>query len=135
MICTTNPEIAQAYLDAGGVVKADWAGRRVTVNGLSLGRDCWVVRWSHPDYPGANWNDLDGDEEFLLYAMEESELTQQENTLLLTLCREAGDIGTDEEVVDGSRGNHHPDDIRLATLGNVPALVRLRQAFGLPIFT
>ncbi len=60
---------------------------------------------------------------------------QKENDLLVALCREAGDEGTDEALIDGARGNHHPDDIRDATNGDVAALVKLRQAFGLPIFS
>jgi len=59
----------------------------------------------------------------------------RENELLIALCREAGDVGTDDELSEGARGNHHPDLIRDAANGDVAALVKLRQAFGLPIFT
>lgn len=58
---------------------------------------------------------------------------QKENELLVELCREAGDTGTDEELIDGARGNHAPDLIRDAACGDVAALVQLRHDFGLPI--
>ena len=60
---------------------------------------------------------------------------QKEDEMLVALCREAGDEGTDEALIEGARSNHHPDDIRDAANGDVAALVKLRQAFGLPIFT
>ena len=61
-----------------------------------------------------------------------AELTheQQEDALLLDLCREAGDL----QLIEGARSNHNEDDIRAAATGDVAALVKLRQAFGLPIF-
>jgi len=57
-----------------------------------------------------------------------------EDALLTELCREAGDIGRDEELVEGARANHDPEDIAEAACGDVAALIRLRIAFGLPIF-
>ncbi len=59
---------------------------------------------------------------------------EQEDELLIELCREAGDIGTDEELVEGARANHDSEDIAEAAQGDVAALIRLRIAFGLPIF-
>jgi hypothetical protein len=64
-----------------------------------------------------------------------SDEVQKENELLVSLCREAGDTGTDNELIDGARGNHHPDLIHDAAQGDVAALIQLRQAFGLPIFS
>lgn len=59
---------------------------------------------------------------------------EREDELLIELCREAGDIGTDEELIEGSRANHDSEDIAEAAQGDVAALIRLRIAFGLPIF-
>ncbi len=60
---------------------------------------------------------------------------EREDELLIELCREAGDVGTDEELIEGARANHDPEDIAEAARGDVAALIRLRIAFGLPIFS
>lgn len=59
---------------------------------------------------------------------------ERENEFLIELCREAGGIGTDEELIERARVNHDPEDIAEAAQGDVAALIRLRLAFGLPIF-
>ena len=60
--------------------------------------------------------------------------SELEDALLTELCREAGDIGPDEELIEGARANHDSEDIAEAARGDVAALIRLRMAFGLPIF-
>ena len=62
------------------------------------------------------------------------EQEQKEDAFLVSLCREAGNQGTDEELIEGARNNHHPDDIRDAANGDIAAIVKLRRAFGLLIF-
>jgi hypothetical protein len=53
--------------------------------------------------------------------------------LILDLCREAGDDVSDEPAtIEAFLGNHHPDDIVAAAQGDHAALVRLREACGLP---
>ena len=59
---------------------------------------------------------------------------EQEDQLILDLCHEAGDTGTDEELIEGFRSNYHPDLISDAADGDVKALIALRQGCGLPIF-
>lgn len=69
---------------------------------------------------------------------------EQEDALILDLWRELGTEWnqdgsvvagwTDEQLIDGFRGNHHPDLIAAAAGGDVAALVQLRQECGLPIF-
>lgn len=66
---------------------------------------------------------------------------QRENELILALCQEVGvetnfDGSTtagwsDEEKIDGFRGNHDPGLIRDAADGNVAALIQLRIDCGL----
>lgn len=78
------------------------------------------------------------------HTMSSDEQREQEDALILALCREVGpelnangtttESWTDTQKIDGFRGNHHPDLIRAAALGDVAALVQLRHACGLPAF-
>lgn len=54
----------------------------------------------------------------------------REDELIVALCTEAGDTCSDEEKIEGFRGNHHPDLIRDAANGDVAALVQLRRDCG-----
>lgn len=58
---------------------------------------------------------------------------EREDEFLIELCREVGDIGTDEELIEGVHANHDLENIAEVTRGDVAALIRLRIAFGLPI--
>jgi|GEM_PF-3680283 len=60
---------------------------------------------------------------------------EEQNAMILELCREAGDEGSDEDLIEGFRSNHHPEVIAAAASGDVAALVQLRDACGLPIFS
>ena len=57
-----------------------------------------------------------------------------EDTFIIALCREAGDTASDQECIDGFRGNHDPALITAAASGDVAALIELRQNVGLSIF-
>ena len=65
------------------------------------------------------------------------------NQLIIALCREAGDNGDDEEIIDGWTANHMAccdyddgdgSDIDNAANGDVAALVKVRACCGLPVF-
>lgn len=58
-----------------------------------------------------------------------------EHDLIVTLCREAGDDVDDPDLDADFRANHDPHDISAAAAGDVAALVRLRRACGLPVFS
>lgn len=67
---------------------------------------------------------------------------EQQDAMILELCRELGTERnhdgtptagmTDTEVVNAFRGNHPSDLIEDAASGDVSALIKLRQACGLP---
>ena len=61
------------------------------------------------------------------------------NELIVTICREAGDVGTDDEIVEGYSHNYNDgylqDVVDPAAAGDVAALVRMRSDAGLPIFS
>lgn len=64
-------------------------------------------------------------------------LTGEAVELVLALVAEAGeDISgaTTEDVLYGFTSNHHAEDINAAATGDVPSLVALRTACGLPVF-
>jgi hypothetical protein len=61
--------------------------------------------------------------------------TERENELIVALCHEAGDVGSDAELIEGFRSNYHPDVIAAAARGDVDAIVELRRGCGLPIFS
>ena len=61
----TIQEASQAKSESK-VVVTDYAGRRVTVNALSQGRDGWVMSWSHKDYPEAHVDQVDDSQEFVI---------------------------------------------------------------------
>ena len=71
---------------------------------------------------------------------------EKENALILALCEEVGPEHnadgtstagwTDEQRIEGFRSNHSsPELIREAAEGDVTALISLRSACGLRIFT
>jgi hypothetical protein len=57
--------------------------------------------------------------------------------LIIAICREAGDQGTDEELVEGYQGNYSDDYLEeivdAAAKGDITALVRMRSDAGLPV--
>jgi len=64
-------------------------------------------------------------------------LTDKGVDLVLALVREAGEDSGNaatEDVLYGFTGNHHVAAINAAAAGDVPALVALRTACGLPVF-
>lgn len=52
----------------GYIVLADWAGRLVTVNDFACNSTtgAWSAQWSHSDYSDSRWDDLDGEERFVI---------------------------------------------------------------------
>ena len=58
---------------------------------------------------------------------------EHENAMIVDLCHEAGDTGSNDELIEGFRANHHAEDIAAAASGDVAALAALRQACGLPV--
>jgi hypothetical protein len=68
-------------------------------------------------------------------AIEVVTVAGREDALIVALCREAGDTEPADELVEGFRSNQSAADIRDAAAGDVAALVRLRLASGLPIFS
>lgn len=64
-------------------------------------------------------------------------LTDEAVELALALVAEAGEDVSEDETEDvpyGFTGNHDPALVNAAAAGDVPALVALRAACGLPIF-
>jgi len=59
---------------------------------------------------------------------------QKENALIIDLCRECGDQGTDTDLISGFRENHPDTTIREAANGSVTAFAELRRGCCLPLF-
>src|SRR3990167_2200654 len=59
------------------------------------------------------------------------EESRNRNELIVTICREAGDVGTDDEIVEGYSHNYNDgylqDVVDPAAAGDVAALVRMRS--------
>ncbi len=60
-----------------------------------------------------------------------------ENELILSLCREAGDEGSEEDLIKrfGEKYRDQSELIRRASLGDSKALRRLRWLCGLKVIT
>lgn len=62
-------------------------------------------------------------------------MTREE--LIVQICREAGDVGSDEELVDGYSSNYSDEYLKeivdRAAQGDVAALVKMRIDAGLTI--
>ena len=58
--------------------------------------------------------------------------------LIIMICREAGDVGSDDDLIEGYTSNYEEDYledvVNPASDGDVRALARMRADAGLPIF-
>lgn len=68
-------------------------------------------------------------------ARREGDKKMTRNDLIIAICREAGDAGTDQEIVNGYESNY-PNDyltdvVDMAASGDVAALIRMRTDAGL----
>ena len=58
--------------------------------------------------------------------------------LIIMICREAGDVGSDDDLIGGYTSNYDEDYLEdvvdPASDGDVRALARMRADAGLPIF-
>lgn len=67
------------------------------------------------------------------------DLTEAQRQVILTLCRDGGDTGTEEDLVAGFVANHLDRDgellrdLEAAAAGDVLATIRLRTRCGLPL--
>ena len=58
--------------------------------------------------------------------------------LIVTLCREAGDVAADEDILEGWEGNHCGccgEEMTAAAAGDVVGLIHVRLCMGLPVLT